>query len=223
MHLPLKKISIYALRLLVILAGLILTYGLIASILSFLSFDPDKPQCLASKECFVVSNGLHLFIILPTENIEKPDLEAFRVPSHVQYLSFGWGDKAFYLQTPTWNELKFTTAFRALFLKTPAAMHLTFYRNRQSDWIRVPICAAQYDHLYRYVLASFEKDDHGSVIRIEGSGYTVNDTFYEANGHYSCLRTSNNWVNGGLKQAHVKTSVWSPFDFGVLYHLRRQQ
>lgn len=31
------------------------------------------------------------------------------------YIAFGWGDKGFYLDTPTWADLKFSTAFKAAF------------------------------------------------------------------------------------------------------------
>ncbi|HOB24230.1 MAG TPA: DUF2459 domain-containing protein, partial [Kaistella sp.] len=32
-----------------------------------------------------------------------------------KYLAIGWGDKGFYLDTPTWADLKFSTAFKAAF------------------------------------------------------------------------------------------------------------
>jgi len=31
------------------------------------------------------------------------------------WLAFGWGDKGFYLNTPTWADLKFSTAVKAAF------------------------------------------------------------------------------------------------------------
>lgn len=45
------------------------------------------------------------------------------------YLAIGWGDKGFYLNTPTWADLKFSTAFKAAFGLSKPAMHATFYRD----------------------------------------------------------------------------------------------
>lgn len=44
------------------------------------------------------------------------------------YIAFGWGDKGFYLDTPTWADLKFSTAFKAAFWMGQSAMHTTYYR-----------------------------------------------------------------------------------------------
>jgi len=38
-------------------------------------------------------------------------------------------------------------------------------------------------------------------------------------GSFSLFNTCNVWVNKALKVTGIETSVWSPFDFGVLHHL----
>ena len=43
------------------------------------------------------------------------------------YISIGWGDKGFYLDTPTWAELKLSTALIAGFGLGNAALHITYY------------------------------------------------------------------------------------------------
>jgi len=96
-----------------------------AFILSLLKTHPVKLNCLAEKEIFVSSNGVHLDIILPLENIDSEFLRKLEIPSQTEYISFGWGDKQFYVNTPEWKDLTFKTAFTALFLKSESAMHVT--------------------------------------------------------------------------------------------------
>ena len=72
-------------------------------------------------EIFVVSDGLHADLILPTTNEVADWRKHFRrdhfkssyatTGSHVQ---IGWGEKNFYLHTPTWDDLKASTAAQAL-------------------------------------------------------------------------------------------------------------
>ena len=48
--------------------------------------------------------------------------------STLRYIAIGWGDKGFYLDTPTWADLKFSTAFKAAFWLGNSAIHTTFYK-----------------------------------------------------------------------------------------------
>jgi hypothetical protein len=72
--------------------------------------------------------------------------------------------------------------------------------------------------LLKYLSNSFKKDD-GKIQKIDIDGYAYNDSFYDANGSFSIFKTCNIWVNKALKEANIETSVWSPFDIGILYHL----
>jgi 3-dehydroquinate synthetase len=44
------------------------------------------------------------------------------------------------------------------------------------------------------------------------------DAFYEANGNYHLFHTCNTWANNGLKAAHQKAAIWTPFESGIFYH-----
>ncbi|MEO1258987.1 MAG: TIGR02117 family protein [Bacteroidota bacterium] len=188
-------------------------------ILSIIPTSPDSVNCKKNKEIYLTTNGVHLDIIIPTKYLENNLIEIFNVPASVNYLSFGWGDKGFYLETPTWDQLKFSVAVNAVFFKSETAMHVTQYKYQSDRWSKIELCEEQLHALINYVMDSFAKNNELQIMEIAGAGYFSNDKFYEATGNYSCLRTCNNWVNKGLKKAGVKTSVWSPFDFGVLYHV----
>ena len=219
MKAKIKKAIKYFFKIIVSILIAIIGYILIGLVLSVIPTSPEKINCEKKKKIFLTSNGIHLDIIVPVKYLENNLVHELNVPSNINYLSFGWGDKGFYLETPTWDELKFRVAVNAIFLKSETAMHVTQYKYQSNRWSGIELCDEQYQVLINYMMDSFEKNEEGKIIEIAGGGYSYNDRFYEALGNYSFLHTCNNWVNKGLKESNVKTSVWSPFDFGVLYHV----
>jgi len=215
----LKKAFTYFLRVILIVLFFFVGYFVFAFLLSIIGTSPKELSCEQTEEIFISTNGVHLDLILPRDQIPTAFGKEVSIPDGVQFVAFGWGDKGFYLDTPTWAELKFSTAMTAAFLKGGTAMHVTNYRNQREDWFRIPICREQQGLLNQYIMQSFTKGEDGQIIPIPDAGYTKDDEFYEAEGNYNLFRTCNIWVNKALKTIHVKTSIWSPFDRGVLYHL----
>jgi uncharacterized protein (TIGR02117 family) len=159
--------------------------------------------------------------VIPVEFIKGKNGIGVALPSDTKFVSFGWGDQGFYLETPTWDDLRFSVAAKALFWRSKTAMHLTYYRRAASDWNRISLCPQQMEALLLYVRHSFQETTSGLPILIPEKGYGQNDDFYEGKGSYSIIRTCNNWANQGLKTAGVKTAVWSPLDKGILYQVRK--
>jgi len=176
-------------------------------------------NCAADKEIYITTNGVHLDIILPVENVEPEFLSKLEILPGTKYVSFGWGDKEFYINTPEWKDLTFKTAFKALFLKSETAMHITCYSTSYSSWRNIKICSSQLDLLNKTIENSFSKNENGSFKKLAVPGYYESDFFYDATGYFSLFKTCNVWVNNALKEARIQTSIWSPFEFGVLYHL----
>ena len=218
----LKNLFKYLIKTIFWIIAILIGYLLIAIILSIFSVHPPQPDCGQKEEIYITSNGVHLDIIVPIELLDDSIKFDLQIPDGVHYLSFGWGDKGFYLETPAWSDLKLKTALRALFLKSETVIHLSWYYRLSSNWHKLEICSGQRQLLLDYILESFERNNEGQIIELKNSGYTNQDTFYEAVGSYSCIYTCNNWVNEGLKRAKIKTSVWSPFDYGVLFHVKRE-
>ena len=196
-----------------------MVYLLVAAILSIIPTSPAPETCQEKKEVFVTTNGIHLAIILPTRLMDERFRTELNTPSGTKFISFGWGDKEFYLNTPEWNDLKLRTAVRALFVKSETALHVTNYFESKASWRSVEVCPSQVESLNQFIRNSFKTTADSMLAEIEGAGYGENDKFYEAVGSYTCIYTCNNWVNEGLKRSKIKTSLWSPFDHGVLYHL----
>ncbi|MFW6275131.1 MAG: TIGR02117 family protein [bacterium] len=194
-------------------------YLAVAVILSLLPTHPADLDCQKNYTIYVNTNGVHIDIIIPKNHLDKNLATQLQVLPSTGYIAFGWGDKKFYLNTPDWSDLTFPVAFQALFLRSETAMHVTRYRNQYRSWKPIKICSSQLDELNQYISSSFETDDKGNIIKIDVNGYGYNDYFYEAKGSFSLFTTCNIWVNKALKEIQIKTSVWSPFDFGILYHL----
>ncbi|MDF1695290.1 MAG: DUF2459 domain-containing protein [Saprospiraceae bacterium] len=194
-------------------------YAFLACTLSILGTSPEKHQCRQHKEIYLSTNGVHIDIIIPKVYIDDLFVSDLKIKAPIQFVAFGWGDKGFYLETPTWGDLTFSTAIHAMFWNSETAMHVSRYKNTYSDWKKIPICDKQLQSLLLYIQKSFKKNQNQKIMEIQNSGYSYYDTFYEANGSYSCIQTCNFWVNKGLKRADIKTSIWSPFDRGILYHI----
>ena len=185
----------------------------------------NKGKSKADKDIkiFLRTNGVHADLVLPFQNQLEDWSGSFPAGDFVtqkrtEWIAFGWGDKGFYLDTPTWSDLKASTAIKALFMPSPTAMHVTLYDFTPSINERtreIWISNEQYQELVSYIKSSFEKDPN--YLKIDTEGYPGhNDAFYEAKGSYTLFLTCNEWANKGLKQIGLQTALWSPFDWGML-------
>ena len=176
---------------------------------------------------YVLTNGAHTDIVVPvrTDVIDWGATVSYDntvgKDHSAGYVAFGWGDKGFYLDTPTWADLRFPVAFRAMFALSTSAMHVTFYKQMKpgDDCKGMSISKKQYERLAAYILKSFERDPSDNVMFIEtDANYGDNDAFYEAIGRYNLFFTCNTWANNALKACGQRAAVWTAFDTGIFYH-----
>lgn len=200
---------------------LIIFYFLSAVVLSKITVNTDFVEDVKNGyDIYILTNGVHLDIVLPYHDdvqdwstfVNAADTKSGDTTS--QFVSFGWGDKGFYLETKTWDDLKFNTAFNALFYRSTSAMHVTFYKQmRESESCRkIRISKESYYRLVNYVHQSFDIDSMDNPIKIKDAAYHDHDSFYEAQGRYSLFFTCNTWSNHALKTAGLKACLWTPFD-----------
>ncbi|AHM61056.1 hypothetical protein D770_14010 [Flammeovirgaceae bacterium 311] len=214
--------------LLATLVGAAILYIIVALVLSYIPVNTSPAPTTEEVEIYITTNGVHADFTVPivTATIDWRTYLPLRdypgTNTSFQYVAFGWGDKGFYLHTPQWSDLTLSTAANAILWPSPTAMHVTYYRRPPvpGDKVRrLMLDTEQYQQLVRYIQESFETTEDGRFILITDAGYSAFDNFYEAEGSYSFLYTCNNWVNEGLKKIGVKTSLWTPFDKGIMYHL----
>ncbi len=227
MNHTLKIISRFFLRITAGFFGFVVLYFLSAFLFSVIpvnkNFQEDK---ISGIDIYILSNGVHTDLVLPIRNRYKDWFEVIPVDhtiskdSLMNYIAFGWGDKNFYLETPTWDDLKFSTAFNALFFLSTSAMHVTLYKHMSAEEYckKISINADQYKRIVRYIEDSFQKNSEGKFILIKNLSYGNDDCFYEAKGTFNLFYTCNTWTNEGLKQSGLKASLWTPFESALLKH-----
>jgi uncharacterized protein (TIGR02117 family) len=173
---------------------------------------------------YIKTNGVHTDLVVPVHSEQIDWSKEIRYANTIandtsmQYLAMGWGDKGFYLETPTWADLTFRVAFKAAFALGHTAIHATFYKSlHEGDSCKkIMISKAQYARLINYISNSFRKDSAGHAIKIiTNANYGKTDAFYEANGSYSLFHTCNTWANNGLKASGQRACLWTPFDTGI--------
>ena len=219
-----KKITHWTLKIIGGTILLIAIYFIAAFGLSSIPVNSDFEQCEKDAiEIYILRNDVHTDIVLPFQN-QYMDWGKFVKPADTKsgsdsalYVAFGWGDKGFYLHTKTWDDLKFSTAFNALFYLSSSAMHVAFYNKlRETESCRkICINKESYLKLVNYISGSFSLDSLGATRQIIGASYSHNDSFYEAKDKYGLFNTCNTWANKGLKTAQIKACLWTPFQNGI--------
>lgn len=212
-----KKALKILLKSVLTLLGLICSYLIVAFVLSVIPDQPEKEYENLTHTIYVKSNGVHTDVVLITKELQA-NIKKSLNQDLSKYTAFGWGDKGFYIEIPTWDDLTFGVAFKAMFLSSETAMHVTPYQGIGKHWKKVKVSDEQLNNLQNYIYDSFQLKK-GVFDKIDFKGYTPTDAFYEAKGSYHLFKTCNVWTNQALKVTDVKTGLWSPMDWGILRHL----
>lgn len=173
---------------------------------------------------YIKTNGVHTDIVVPVKNAIKDWSAEVKLESvagnNAGFVGFGWGDKGFYLNTPTWSDLKISTACNAAFYLGTSAMHATFFDHltESPKCVKLTVSNEEYKQLIAYIESGFQFDANRNTILIKNSAYGKNDSFYEANGKYSMFYTCNSWANNALKAAGQKAALWTLTDTGIFCH-----
>ena len=204
----------------------LVTYLLIVTLLSFVSVNKDVSENQEEIPIYILTNGVHTDIVLPIKN-EHHDWSNQLKFEHTkskdtmyQYVALGWGDKGFYLETPTWADLKASTAIKAASGLSTSAMHVTFYKHLKENQSckKLQISIENYKKLIAFINESFHTKS-GEFLKIETDAvYGKHDVFYEAKGSYSLFYTCNSWANQALKAANQKAALWTISDSGIFRH-----
>jgi uncharacterized protein (TIGR02117 family) len=180
-------------------------------------FFADEANDAKDREILLLSNPIHTDIALPVDD----DLR--RVFAEVQEggiavnhpaaatLVFGWGGRSFYIQTPTWADLKPMPVLRSFTLDS-SVMHVDVTGDFPADLAgvkRLRISEAGYQRLIAGISASFVRQD-GRVQLVPGAGYGLTDAFFEANGWFNAFAGCNTWSAAMLRQAGIRTGWWTP-------------
>ncbi len=152
---------------------------------------------------YLIAASWHTEIVLPIRDMHDPLRTVTPDFPGAQYLSFGWGERNFYMaRAPTVGD-----AMSALF-PGPAVLLVTpLYRppresKASSQVFELSLSTAGLDRLSSYLWAAFEKSGDGTPRRL-AAGPDPGSVFYAATGTYSASFTCNTWTAEGLRIAGV--------------------
>lgn len=204
----------------------IIGYLLVVTLLSYISVNDGLVKSHKEIPIYILTNGVHTDVVLPLKS-EHYDWTNQLKTEHTKakdttmnYVALGWGDKGFYLETPTWADLKASTALKAASGLSSSAMHVTFYKEMKESKSckKLQISSDNYKKLILFINESFQTKS-GEFLKIETEAvYGKHDVFYEANGSYSLFYTCNSWANQALKAANQKAALWTISDSGIFRH-----
>jgi uncharacterized protein (TIGR02117 family) len=224
-----RKLRI-GLKAMALLIGLPLFYLLAGVLGSVLPANAGWKQPQQGVTIFVRTNGVHTWLLLP-KTAQGVDWEPLADPTHIadvrygagDYLAFGFGNRDFYLNTPTWSDLTLQTTLAAAFGRGPGLMHVEHVHQPQPNEYQTPLTVRpdEYRRLAARIRDSFVLDRSGKPVPLIGRGYGPADVFYEARGSYNMARTCNEWTGEQLRGAGVRTGVWTPFSGSIMRQLPR--
>lgn len=202
-------------RLLKVLALLPLLYLAAGAVLGSIPRGPAAAGPDDAVTIYVATNGVHTGVLVPAAGYGVDWRELVR-PEHLpdpryagRWLWFGWGDREFYLNTPTWADVSPVTVLRAATGSGDTLVHVDHLPGPYEDARPVRISRAQYQKLSAAIRASFAP---GPPIR----GYGPADVFYPGRGRYSALTTCNAWTGDVLAKAGIRVGWWTPFSATVM-------
>lgn len=167
---------------------------------------------------WVEDNGVHTGIVVPKVaagvdwrgDFPASDLADPRY-SASDYLAVGWGERSFYLGTPTWSDVRPATVIHAALGSDETLLHVEHVaRPTPSPGVRaVTLRPDEYRRLAAAIRASHAD---GRALR----GYAGYDAFYPARGRYDAITTCNAWTGNTLAHAGVRIGWWTPFSASVM-------
>ncbi len=171
---------------------------------------------------FVESNGIHTGIVVPKQAagvdwrpLARADHLADPRYAGYDHLSFGWGERTFYLETPTWADVRPATILHAAIGSDRTLVHVDHLpRPAIGPQVRaVVLRPPEYRRLAAFIAASIAS---GAAHR---RGYHDYDAFYEGRGRYTAITTCNAWTGDALRAAGVRMGRWTPFPATVMQWL----
>jgi uncharacterized protein (TIGR02117 family) len=201
------------------LISMVVVFALAAWILGNTPVNRSFQNADEGIEIHILNNGVHADFVFPirTENfnwmdhLSKSDFLDDRTDFH--YGIFGWGNRQFYMETRTWDDLKVFNLLYAFAGMGNTVVHVELLSD-SDHWDptkakKIRLSPSQYKKLCEYVLDTFRTDNNRLLTSIPDHHYHQQDAFYEAKGHYHLFRTCNVWVGSGLARAGVRVGYWT--------------
>jgi uncharacterized protein (TIGR02117 family) len=170
-----------------------------------------------TRSILVLSNPIHTDVAIPLDAdirerfafLKEAGIPILHPEAH--WVTFGWGSRAFYLETPAWSELKPGPVLKALTLDR-SVLHVDVAGNIPQPNPAVaafPVDEDGFERLIAFIEGSFERSGDKPVL-IPDAAYGATDRFFEAKGQFNALLGCNTWTARGLRAAGLRTGWWNP-------------
>lgn len=179
-----------------------------------------------TRQVLVISNPIHTDLVFPLDDETLalfPFLEAAGLPVRhplARWVIFGWGGRSFYLETPTWAELKPLPVLRSLTVDR-SVMHVEIVGDidpKNPAVYSLSIGDDDFRRMAGVIVASFTMPN-GKPEVIPGKSYGRSDLFFEANGLFNALVGCNTWTARMLREAGLRTGLWNPLPLSLTLSL----
>lgn len=174
-------------------------------------------------QIFVETNGFHTGIIMPIWS-DVYDWGTLIRPEHMadpskygSHILVGWGHGGVYRNARHWKDLRIADALSAVIGSEDTLVHVYHlnYPQAYPHYRRgFKVSEEEYRKIISAILPRFVRDSSGQPQA--SPGYGDDDLFYRSRGRYSAFYTCNNWTSDVLRQAGIRTAIWSPFQGGVM-------
>lgn len=200
--------------------------GLLAALLVSLALGTLVPRPLTSpaaasagsgSEILLLGNPIHTDIALPLDDEVRAafaDLIPAGLPIDmpgIEYLIIGWGGRSFYIETPTWGDIRPLPVLKALTIDR-SVLHASVAGaiDRSHPAVRpLDVTGEGRSRMIAAIRASFVREN-GEPVPIPGAAYGFDDAFFEAEGSFNAFVGCNTWTASMLRSSGVRTGWWTP-------------
>lgn len=185
-----------------------------------------RPQQMKGDEpvLYVCASLAHTDILLPIRDplIDWKALFPANVPDGLPadaYLAIGWGDLAFYRETPTWADVKVSVALDALLGGHATAFRVVAVNPPEAggECRSLKVDQAGRQAMIDHVLSKLVRDAAGRPLMQPGSTWPI--AYYLTEGRYGPFDTCNQWAASALATAGLPHARFAPFSFSVTWPL----
>lgn len=164
----------------------------------------DSPRI---EKLYLVSHGWHVGLAIAAEELNAVIPELKEHFSGAEFYEIGWGDTGFYQA----REITIAVTLRAIVWSRGAVVHVVALPASPAEYFPVSRVArtclkpGEVESLARYLSNSFTRNGDGHLLELK-RGLYGNSQFFEGEGRYHLLNTSNKWTAKALKSAGMDIS-----------------
>jgi uncharacterized protein (TIGR02117 family) len=173
---------------------------------------------------YVIDHGMHTAVVVDAKPLAAKLGLSNTLFGQFKFIEIGRGDAGFYQA----EEEAFSVTLKALFLSTPAVLHLSAYNKLPSKKFplskTVDIKLSKYamEKLLDAIVSDFSLEQ-GQAIEL-APGRDKDSRFFQSKGSYHLFYTCNNWTADVIEQADYPIKHrWSFFSSSVMKQLDQVQ